>query len=72
MADERKLCNKCQNINSRQGFFPNTKAEDCILVINKFTINKETYDAIKAYWEKRLRNNETMEHDCPGFGQGAI
>lgn len=72
MADSRKVCNECKHIYSRPGHFEGRVTEDCMLVIQKFTINKEVYDTIKRYWDKRLRNNEVMDFECPGFNAQGI
>jgi hypothetical protein len=67
MADVRKLCNGCRNIYVRNSKFLGGDSEDCVLVTSKLAVHKPTYDLVKKYWEKKLRNQESMDFICPGY-----
>jgi len=71
MPDDRKQCNKCKYLYVGGGAFGKS-LDHCLAIENKFTINKELYDEMEAYWRKRLRHDQVMETSCPGFNAEAL
>jgi len=71
MIDGRKQCNECKFLYASTGHFGNPNGI-CLAIENKFTINKQMYDEVEAYWKKKLRHNQVMETTCPAFNAEAL